>query len=320
MKVSVLVLTYNRKEFLKRCLESILAQTFSHFELILVDNGSADGTSSVCERFAKLDNRVKYLHVPKNIGISHGRNVALSAARGEFITMVDDDDFCDPGMLEFLVNLAQEHSADISMCGSLNHFADKVEPRFVFDELYIFNKEQAVWELLKRQLYNVAPGGKLFKTELFAGISYPEDKLIDDIHVIYKLFLRADKVAIQGLPLYHYRMHDSNNSKFTQTKKFSPAFLTEYLEMYAVRKKHIIEAIPSLSEQAQYSEWSFMLSMCRNIILHNNVECRQHFQEMISVLHQNKKAFLESSFATQEEKQALIDLLNSSHNFSQSLF
>ena len=103
-KISVVMLTYNRENFISEAIESILNQTETDFEFIIVNNGSTDKSGEIAEMYAKSDSRIKVIHIPKN-SIGKGRNTGLDLAKGEYITFVDDDDIAEPDMLEFLYNL-----------------------------------------------------------------------------------------------------------------------------------------------------------------------------------------------------------------------
>ena len=310
-EVSVVLVTYNRINFLKKSLESILFQTYRNFELILVNNGCTDGSYELCNEYAKKDERIKLINIQKNLGASRGRNKALEACTGDYISFIDDDDYCDNNMLEFLIGLTYSYDADISICGSYSDFGDRLEPYFIFDELLLLDKVKGLDELLKREKYNVAPPSKLFKRKLFDGISFPEGVLVDDIHVIYKVFASADKVVAKGEPLYYFRKHQSNMTNFIQSNKLTPKLLEEYLSMYRQRTIYLSNKVPDITERAKYSEWSFMISMCDKIKKHNCTDCMEIYCIMVNLLKQNYEEFINCKFITQKE----IELLNE-HLFS----
>ncbi|MDR0197199.1 MAG: glycosyltransferase, partial [Oscillospiraceae bacterium] len=237
--ISVILVTYNRENYLPIMLECLENQTYKDYELILVDNGSTDGTAKICEEYAKKDSRVKLLKIDKNIGASHGRNTGLAAANGEYITFVDDDDRCEPQMLEFLADLAREENADIAMCGSYNDFGDRVEPKYTGEQKFVFDRLDGLREMLKRQLYNVSTPTKLYRRNLWNGLAFPDNTLVDDIHVVYKTFERAHRVAVHNKPLYYFRKHSSNMTGFTIDKKMSPELLDEYIARYQTRAKYL---------------------------------------------------------------------------------
>lgn len=101
-QLSVVMLTYNRENFLPSSIESVLSQTFGDFEFVLINNGSTDGSKEICEHYAAKDKRIKLINIEENRGAPPGRNQGLLSATTDYITFVDDDDYCEPGMLELL--------------------------------------------------------------------------------------------------------------------------------------------------------------------------------------------------------------------------
>lgn len=116
-KISVIMLTYNRQELVGRAIESVLTQTFTDFEYIIVDNGSTDMGGVIADEYALKDGRIKVIHRERG-NIGSGRNAGLDAATGEYITFIDDDDFVESDFLDFLYKLAVENNADVSICGA----------------------------------------------------------------------------------------------------------------------------------------------------------------------------------------------------------
>ncbi len=305
MKISVILVTYNRIGYLPRVLGSVLSQTLSDFELVLVNNGSTDGSAALCEEYAQKDRRIRLVNIPENHGAPRGRNAGLDAASAEYVTIVDDDDFCEPGLLAHLWKLATEYGADISICGSWYEFNGKLEPQYIFDELLVLDKVKGLDEMLKREKYNIAPPTKLFRKQLFDGIRFKEGVLVDDIHVIYKVFANAETVVAQGTPLYRFTKHGGNMTGFIQTNRLTPALLDEYLSMYSERTKYLLEKVPGISQRARYSQWSYMISMCDKIKTFHCDDCDRQYVDMIDSIRENYEEFRNSPFITVREKRLL---------------
>ncbi|MEH7384264.1 glycosyltransferase family 2 protein [Bacillus sp. JJ1521] len=299
--ISVILCTYNRKCFLSRSIESILAQTYTNFELILVNNGSTDGSDEVCEEYAKKDSRIRLIHISENQGASNGRNVGLDNASCEYVTIVDDDDYCEPQLLAFLWDLISENGADISICGSWNDFDGNLEPYFIFDEYKVYNKLQGIDELLKREKYNTAPPTKLFRKTLFNNIRFPDNVLVDDIHVVYRVFANANKIVVRGKPLYRFTKHASNMTRFIQTEQLSPQLLSEYLYAFQTRTEYLSKKVPEIRDHARYSEWSYMVSMCEKIKKNQLTNCYSIYNFMIKELQNNISDLLNSQYLTYRE-------------------
>ncbi|MBG9795971.1 hypothetical protein ABD76_27460 [Paenibacillus dendritiformis] len=289
--ISVILLTYNREQYLPVMLDSLRNQTFDDYELILVNNGSTDGTAELCAAYAEADARVQLVTIPQNIGASFGRNSGLAAATGEYVLFVDDDDRCEPTMLSFLPDLAREENADIAICGSYNDFGDRLEPCFIGNGRFVFDRLQGLRELLKRRLYNTAPPTKLFRRSLWAGLSFPDNVLVDDIHVIYKVFERARRIAVWNIAMYYFRKHSSNMTAFIHNKQMTPELLDEYLAMYHTRAKYLSTRAPEIAQDIEKSLLAFMQSMCENITSNRLTGCEKQLKYMTNYLADKREQY-----------------------------
>lgn len=281
--ISVLMLTYNREELVSRAIESVLAQTFQDFEFVIVDNGSTDKSGGIADSYAEKDCRVRVIHRPRgNIGA--GRNTALDAARGEYLTFIDDDDWVEPDFLEFLLELLERNQADMSICGTKNK---------ALDETIIMTPQEALVELMWRKKYTTGFPMKLFRRQLAEGLCFSETDRYDDIGVIYQLFARAKVVAYHGLPKYHILRHGGNNSAWTTNYELlSRETLEEYLGAYRRRTEWLSEKFPDYAPDWQYFEWSFMISMVEKVTRLKCSDCYPLRNKLVMELQANREAFL----------------------------
>lgn len=285
--ISVLTVTYNREDMLSRAIESTLDQTYKDFELVIVDNGSADNSGKIADEYAKKDDRIRVIHLSSNIGPAGGRNTAVDAARGDYTTFVDDDDWAEPDYLEFLLKLMIENDADMSICGSTGWNLDNS------DEKCVMTGEQAVIELMRRKKYNVAPAAKMYRKELWKGIRYPENAITDDIWVTYKLIANSDRVAYHGAIKYMFYKHDGNNSATALNhSRLDAKWLDEYLRMYRTRTEELSKRFPNSADAFKYFEWSFMISMAEKINRYDLQDCEKHLIHITSVLKEHREDFL----------------------------
>lgn len=281
--VSVIMLTYNRETMVSRAIESILAQTCGEFEFIIVDNGSTDKSGQIADEYAVRDQRIRVIHREKG-NIGSGRNAGLDAARGGYITFIDDDDWAEPDFLEFLVKLLEENVADVAICGA----ADKI-----FEEKKVMTTEEALVELLWRKKYNMAFPTKLFCRELMEGLRFPEEGAYDDIALMYKLLAGAKTVAYHGLAKYTFYRHDGNNSAWTTNHNLlTPKTLDEYLSAYRIRTEWLCEKFPDRAAVWQYFEWSFLISMVEKLHRLRIPECERQLLRMERELQTHREAFL----------------------------
>ena len=168
-KVSIIVPVYKVEKYLNRCVDSILAQTFTDFECILVDDGSPDGCPAICDEYAKKDNRIKVIH-QENKGVSAARNAGLDMAKGEYILFVDSDDWIDESTVQSLLMISED--ADIIMCG----FSIEYEDGTTFQENSGNKKLEGSDILGEFILDNIRPEacGKLYRLELFSDTRFDE--------------------------------------------------------------------------------------------------------------------------------------------------
>lgn len=305
--ISVIMLTYNREQYVRRAVESILNQTFEDYEFILVDNGSTDRSGKICDEFQTQDSRVRVLHLPKG-SIGSGRNAGLDIAQGEYISFIDDDDYAAADFLQFLFLLARDYQADIAVCGS---YAEQngivaANGKYSYDNLYVLNTEQAVEAFLRRNYYNAAMPTKLIRRELFERTRFPDKGNYDDITTTYRVFANAGVVVTYGLPKYTFFRHPGNHSSSaTKHNLLNSAQLFEYISAFAERTVYISNTLPQLTDLAKYSEWSYMISMIDKIYRYNLKNCRKPLEVMKKELRLHWKEFYESTYIEEFEKEWL---------------
>lgn len=202
--ISVIVPVYNTEKYLDRCIQSILSQTYTDFELLLINDGSTDSSGVICERYAEQDSRVRVFH-KKNGGVSSARNMGLDNARGEWIGWVDSDDYVDADMYVSLYNAAISKNADIAYC---NYRTDNWTSMMPSDSLpkgeflrqYLLFPVNALWlTLAKRELYH--------KNNLRFDV---ENNYGEDLLVTSKLYYYASEVASVNHPFYFYHSTPSS--------------------------------------------------------------------------------------------------------------
>lgn len=201
--ISVIVPVYNVQAYLTNCINSILNQSYKNIEIILVDDGSTDESSSICDSYVKKDNRIKVIH-KENGGLSDARNIGIKSAKGKYITFVDSDDYLDENYVKALYILITKNNSDIACSGmkrtdSLN---DKIVNKN--EKINIYNSIHAIKEILyQRNIDNSAPS-KLFKKNLFENILFPVGYAFEDLDTMYKLFLQANKIVSTTNNYYLY--------------------------------------------------------------------------------------------------------------------
>lgn len=217
MKLSIIVPVYKVEKYLDKCVQSILEQTFSDFELILVDDGSPDSCGEKCELWAKTDSRIKVLH-KKNGGLSDARNAGIDIAQGDYIGFVDSDDYIKPDMFAVLVHNLEVYDADISICGYVDVFANGCRNESIDKKVYVWNQEEAIKNILLGKLLSVHAVTKLYKKKLFETVRYPVGKISEDAHIIMDIMSQVNKAVFTPYSAYYYvhRGESINTSKYRE--------------------------------------------------------------------------------------------------------
>ena len=204
-KISVIVPVYNVEPYLRRCVDSIVVQTLSDFEIILVDDGSTDGCGRICDEFASTDIRVTVIH-KENGGLGSARNAGLDAARGDYLAFVDSDDCIAPEMYQRLLAALQKANADLSICGyqkiNENHEAIGAAGTYPFE---IITGMQALEKLYTHDyVYFTIACNKLFKRCVFDAIRFPEGKLFEDGYAAFRYYYASKTVVCLPEGFYFY--------------------------------------------------------------------------------------------------------------------
>ena len=210
--ISVIIPIYNVSSYLEECLDSVLGQTYAPMEILLIDDGSVDGSEQICDRYAETDARIRVVH-QNNRGVSTARNIGLSMAKGNYISFVDADDVISPFFYESLASV----EADVVQCG----FTSKRE--------LLSQRRQTNFQYTKGQLFceklqldstgaYIGLWNKLWKRSCFDGLSFPNGRIHEDEFISWRALYHASRIAYTGNPLYFYRrrLHSITHSAFSE--------------------------------------------------------------------------------------------------------
>ena len=208
--ISVIVPVYKAEKYLHRCVDSLLAQTFQDFEVLLVDDGSPDRSGEICDGYAKKDSRIRVFH-KENGGVSSARQCGIDNARGEYTIHADPDDWVEPEMLEELYKKAKEDDADIVVCD----FYEEYRNRRYYKMQSIVSEPQDNIENFFREKLHSSCWNKLIKKDIYIDhqIEFPLSiGLWEDMATMPRLFYFANKIAYLPFAYYHYVRDDNPNS------------------------------------------------------------------------------------------------------------
>ena len=201
--LSIIVPVYDVERYLPKCIDSILAQTFTDFELILVDDGSPDSCPALCDAAAAKDARIRVIH-QKNGGLSAARNAGLDAARGAWIGFVDSDDYIAPEMYEAMYHAVQSTGADLALCDYVK--VDETGALCTQTHVAVPQKSLTGRELLQKAYWTTVQiaWNKLYHRTIFAQLRYPVGKLNEDFFVIPEICLNTQRAVVVPEVLYYY--------------------------------------------------------------------------------------------------------------------
>lgn len=199
--VSVVVPVYNKKKYLRRCIDSILKQQYESLEIILVDDGSFDGSEKICDQYSEIDARVKVVH-KNNGGLSSARNKGIEIATGKYIVFIDSDDIVHPEYIERMVSVKEDTKAQIVQCRMKSVSADFKENKVNLQKMRqkILSGKNAILSYE----YKVSACAKIFDIELFDSVRFPLGKIYEDEGTYYKIAFQCQRVCLIDSEMYLY--------------------------------------------------------------------------------------------------------------------
>lgn len=216
--LSIIVPVYKVEEYLKACIDSILAQTFRDFELLLVDDGSPDGCPALCDQAAEKDPRVRVIH-QKNGGLSAARNAGLDIARGQWIGFVDSDDYIAPEMYEQLYRRVQQDHTKLALCEYqlVTEAGAPMPSRSAITEDTVLNREEAMARIDDGH-FTVA-WNRLYHRSLFDELRFPVGKVHEDEYIVHQVYWQCERISVIAQPLYFYVQRTGSITKEPTVQK-----------------------------------------------------------------------------------------------------
>ncbi len=295
LKISVIVPAYNIENYLSNCLDSILAQDFSDYEIIVVDDGSSDGTSKICDEYAKKYDKISTIH-QKNAGLSAARNTGIKNAKGEYLAFIDGDDLIAKSFLSRLYKAAASTSSDISIC-NIYEFSKTPISSIKSSEIKVVDGNDATKRLLiGQENRDIIVCNKLFKKEIFESIKFPVGQLHEDTLTTYKLLSIASKVADVDDVLYFYRKRPGSI--------MAEQDLLERLKIKERAAKEATEYFKNNLELKQAAEIALLLSKFAYLdnIASGKIHDQKLWQETIKEINSSRKSYKNNPYLTKKLK------------------
>lgn len=282
--VSVIVTAYNIKDYLPRCLDSLLRQTYENLEVIVVDDGSTDGTAAICDDYAAKNARISVIH-KENGGPSSARNAGVAIAHGEYIGYVDGDDWTEPEMYEHMLAACMEHHAEIAICTyrQVGKGSEEIHPT---GDVAVLSREEALEIYISgHPQYHIfhSVWSKLFKREVIQDVAFPEGRKSEDIMYTTWSMARASKCVFLDTPYYNY-MVDREDS-IMNTKLGERRFGDE-IPFWREQAEYLAEQ--GLLELSYKSQYQFYRRLLFYYVDFRDLKMMHRAEELIVLLKKEK--------------------------------
>ena len=290
-EISIIVPVYKAEKYLNRCIDSLLAQTYTDFELILVDDGSPDKSGKICDDYAAKDSRIKVIH-KENAGVSAARNSGLDASGGKYIMFCDSDDSVEPDFLELMHTAAEKDGADVAVSGFEMLFDEKKEKNknvlYPGTQLISVLSRSGLCDLLDNNLF-FSLWNKIYKSEIIKenGLRMNENmKFSEDFHFNLEYFIKINgNIAVVRKPLYHYEVRNENSATKKYKENLWPITLTTFSLMKTLYGS--LEDSSSEYRTRMYTRFVNMIcSVLRNTMAKGNPQpFFKKFAENVRIVH-----------------------------------
>ena len=298
--ISIIVPVYNVEQYLEKCVNSIVNQTYKNLEIILVDDGATDSSGKLCDELAKIDNRIKVYH-KENGGLSDARNYGVERATGDYMGFVDSDDYIDAEMYEKLYEAIKKENVDVAECNLKIIYPEREE---LFTEQNYYNvctKQEYLEEYLKIEKIFGSACVRLIKSNIAKKLKFPVGKLYEDTYYAYDLIDMVDKYVIMDTSYYNYLMRENS---ITNTK-FNPRIL-DLIEIVEEFHKMTYKSYPSLKEAADCRRMYAYFSVLNSILLEDEFKNNSYYPKIINYFKENYRTILKNKYINRNRKLSVI--------------
>lgn len=275
--VSIIVAAYNVESYIRKCIDSLLAQTYENIEILIVDDGSTDHTGEIADEYF-CDSKVRVFH-KENGGLSDARNYGLERMTGSYVTFVDSDDYVHKEYVEYMMKLIDAEGVQIVVTNpQIYYHDDEIDQNFDYSAQYV-TAEEAVRKMLIRDGLSHTACGKLYQSDIWKKLRFPYRKLYEDYYTTFDAFSKTEKVVVGHAKMYYYYQRPGSIMHLTCNEK--TVSIVEATEMVTPR---IIQYWPNLYEEAIGFQLALCLK-CLQSIYANDIDSfpdiQQHIKKMV---------------------------------------
>lgn len=296
-KISIIVPVYKVEPYLRKCLDSIVNQTYHNLEIILIDDGSPDSCGEICDEYAEQDKRIQVIH-KINGGVSSARNAGLTVATGEWIGWVDSDDWIEADMYEYMIRMALNDKADMVQCGIFFEDRGRTELQFILAELSVLHKKVQDIKVKELRLLSNSIYTKLYRAEILQGLTFDSSYPIgEDLLFHLHTLPRVRCIVIAPQAKYHYVQRDSSTCNAPPV----PERFISYRRMLKEAEK-TFNMYPAFCEFLQNERLRNDLDMCSKIVRYQLQWAAQWEREIRTEIKENMEYILANHQFTGKEK------------------
>lgn len=301
--ISIIVPVYKVEKYLKKCVDSIIAQTFTDIEIILVDDGSPDDSGKICDEYAVQDKRIKVIH-KENGGLSSARNAGIEMAKGKYLGFIDSDDYIAEDMFEILYDQLLDYDADIATIGMIDVYENKETKVNNLKLVEVLDQKDAIKAVLDSTDVYAYAVNKLYKKELFDTVRYPIGKIVEDAFIIMDLLLQCDRIVTNTeQKYYYYRRNDSITGLSFSTKNF------DVIEAWEKNGELVKNAYPELSDSIHRRICWAYFDVLDKIAISDNSESKEIRKPLVKFLKSKFMFVMKNPIFTKSRKLSMLALM-----------
>lgn len=281
--VSIIVPIYNAEKYLDSCIQSVLRQTYTNWELILIDDGSTDKSGRIAEEYGFADERITVFH-QKNLGVSLARNQGIDEATGNYVVFLDADDELIEDCLAKTVNIAEETNADVVAGRSC-------ENQELFQDRIIWTGAEALENSLKDHLFTYSACAKLIRREFIGKTRFtPDIRINEDSYFVFQLLCKQNVFVLTNDVIYFYRANSESSSRMVFSEKYF-----DILKVSDLKYKKIEEQFPQMHDLAKNMLLKARMNVLRILAVRTRDEYRDVEKKLLEYILDNKEDYIPSS-------------------------
>lgn len=303
--VSIIVPVFNVEHLITRCLNSIINQTFTDFEVIVINDGSTDSSGSICVDFAKRDQRIKYIQI-ENSGLSAARNLGIEKASGNFLFFADSDDYLDTDLLKKIVSCQKKYNCEIVKFSATITSEENASMNLHSNNIKVYTSKEAINQYFygdKTQI-KVQVWSGLYKRILFSDIRFPEGQAYEDNYITPVILSKAEKIVFIDYPGYFYYIREGSimHSGFTREKALA----------YNLYKKLYFAIVPRYPEFSELliEKWIYQFIYTYRQVIKSKNKNNKIVSMIYKEIKNDKKFLLEKKLSSSCKRQLLLFLLS----------